>query len=222
MCVSSLGSALAPPPSGGEGVAGRQGAGAPRASVLENCLDASSCFSSHTCARVLAGVAFFLRKLIQKRRKRTFQWLSGKEGKKRLVTQWCPALLQPHGLLPTRLLHPWNSPGKNTGVVCHSLLHGILPTQGTNLGLLKRQADSLPSEPSGKEFTCRCRGHGFDPWFWKIPHAVGQLSPCLTTTEPALCNRRSHDSEEPTRCNGRTPTRSSETPRSQMGINECI
>ena len=29
MCVSSLGSALAPPLSGGEGVAGRQGAGGP-------------------------------------------------------------------------------------------------------------------------------------------------------------------------------------------------
>ena len=25
---------------------------------------------------------------------------------------------------PTRLLYPWNSPGKNTGVGCHSLLQG--------------------------------------------------------------------------------------------------
>ena len=31
----------------------------------------------------------------------------------------------PHGLLPTRLLPPWNSPGKNTGVGCHFLLQGI-------------------------------------------------------------------------------------------------
>ena len=30
--------------------------------------------------------------------------------------------LQPHGLQPTRLLHPWDSPGKNTGVGCHFLL----------------------------------------------------------------------------------------------------
>ena len=30
--------------------------------------------------------------------------------------------LRPHGLYPTRLLCPWNSPGKNTGVGCHSLL----------------------------------------------------------------------------------------------------
>ena len=31
-------------------------------------------------------------------------------------------LLQPHGLKPARLLHPWNSPSKNTGVGCHFLL----------------------------------------------------------------------------------------------------
>ena len=30
--------------------------------------------------------------------------------------------VQPHGLRPTRLLHPWDSPGKNTGVGCHFLL----------------------------------------------------------------------------------------------------
>ena len=31
--------------------------------------------------------------------------------------------LQSHGLQPTRLLHPWNFPGKSTGVGCHFLLH---------------------------------------------------------------------------------------------------
>ena len=29
---------------------------------------------------------------------------------------------QPRGLKPTRLLHPWDFPGKNTGVDCHFLL----------------------------------------------------------------------------------------------------
>ena len=38
-------------------------------------------------------------------------------------------------LFETRLLHPWDSPGKNTGVGCHSLLQGIFPTQGSNPGL---------------------------------------------------------------------------------------
>jgi len=28
----------------------------------------------------------------------------------------------PHGLPPTRLLHPWDFPGKSTGVGCHCLL----------------------------------------------------------------------------------------------------
>ena len=44
--------------------------------------------------------------------------------------------LRPHGLQPARLLCPWNSPGKNTGLGSHSLLHGLFPTQGSNLGLL--------------------------------------------------------------------------------------
>ena len=30
--------------------------------------------------------------------------------------------VQPHRRQPTRLLHPWDSPGKNTGVGCHFLL----------------------------------------------------------------------------------------------------
>ena len=38
--------------------------------------------------------------------------------------------LQPHGLYS-----PWNSPGQNTGVGCHSLLQGIFPIQGSNPGL---------------------------------------------------------------------------------------
>ena len=30
------------------------------------------------------------------------------------------------------------------------------------------------------------RGHGFNPWSGEIPHAVEELSPCATTTEPVL------------------------------------
>ena len=52
-----------------------------------------------------------------------------------LVAQLCPTL-QPQGLSPARLLCPWDFPGKNTGVGCHSLLQGIFPTQGSNSGLL--------------------------------------------------------------------------------------
>ena len=53
-----------------------------------------------------------------------------------LVTKSCPTLLQPLGLYPTRLLHPQDSPGKDTRVSCQTLLQGIFPTQGSNPGLL--------------------------------------------------------------------------------------
>ena len=43
--------------------------------------------------------------------------------------------LRPHGLQPPRLLHPWDFPGKSTGVGCHCLLQGIFPTTGLNPGL---------------------------------------------------------------------------------------
>ena len=36
--------------------------------------------------------------------------------------QSCPTLVRPHRRQPARLSHPWDSPGKNTGVGCHFLL----------------------------------------------------------------------------------------------------
>ena len=45
-----------------------------------------------------------------------------------LIAQSCPALCDP-------MYCPWNSPGQNTGVGGCSLLQGIFPTQGSNLGL---------------------------------------------------------------------------------------
>ena len=37
---------------------------------------------------------------------------------------------RPHGLQPSRLLHPWDFPGKSTGVGCHCLLHLPAEAQG--------------------------------------------------------------------------------------------
>ena len=48
----------------------------------------------------------------------------------------CVRLFKTHGLQPTRLLCPWDSPGKNIRMGCHFLLQGISPTQGSNLHLL--------------------------------------------------------------------------------------
>ena len=61
--------------------------------------------------------------------------------------------LRAYGLQPSRLLSPWDSPGKNIGVGCHALLQRIFLTQGLNmhpLCLLHLQAGSLPLLPLGK------------------------------------------------------------------------
>ena len=43
---------------------------------------------------------------------------------------------RPHGLQPTRLLRPWDFPGKSTGVGCHCLLCGLLEgTKNVNLSV---------------------------------------------------------------------------------------
>ena len=60
-----------------------------------------------------------------------------------------------HALQPARLLWPWDSPGKTTGVGCRALLQGIFPIQGSNLHLLyllNWQAGSLPPVPPGNDF----------------------------------------------------------------------
>ena len=52
-----------------------------------------------------------------------------------------------------RLLCPWDSPGKSTGVVCHALLQGIFLSQGSNPCLsshLHWQAGPLPAGTQGK------------------------------------------------------------------------
>ena len=70
-----------------------------------------------------------------------------------LAAQSCLTLCDPMDCsLPgsSRLPCPWDFPGKNSGVHCHSLLQGIFPTQGSNPGLLHWQVDALPSEPPGK------------------------------------------------------------------------
>ena len=78
--------------------------------------------------------------------------------------------LQPHGLLPTRLLCPWASPGKNTGVGCHALLQRIFPTQGLNPGLphcrrilyqVSHQGSHQPWERAG---IAGCGGPGRGQW----------------------------------------------------------
>ena len=69
-----------------------------------------------------------------------------------MCSQSCPTSLQPRELWPSRLLCPWNFPGKNTGVGCLFLLQAIFPTQGSNprlLWLLNSEMGSLPLSQPG-------------------------------------------------------------------------
>ena len=47
--------------------------------------------------------------------------------------QSCPTLCKP---MDCKLLCPWDSSGKNTGVGCHALLQGIFPIRGLNPRLM--------------------------------------------------------------------------------------
>ena len=53
--------------------------------------------------------------------------------------------VRPHGLQPTRLLRPWDSPGKNTGVGCHFLLLKYLYDDTNNQQIYRKQWIKLVS-----------------------------------------------------------------------------
>ena len=87
--------------------------------------------------------------------------------------------LQHYGLYLARLLCPWDSPGKNTGVGCHALLQGIFLTQGSalvfpvscidsrvlyhqhHLGRLKSNLLCCAQSPSHVRL---CGSHGLQPY----------------------------------------------------------
>ena len=62
--------------------------------------------------------------------------------------------LWPHGLQPARLLCPWNSPDKNTGVSSHFFLQGIFPTWESSLGLLHCKQIPYYLSHQGSPFYC--------------------------------------------------------------------
>ena len=66
--------------------------------------------------------------------------------------QWCPILCDPMDYNPSRLLCPWGSPGKKTGVGCHALLQGIFPTQGSSLMSL---TSACTGNPTSRVFMVR-------------------------------------------------------------------
>ena len=71
---------------------------------------------------------------------------------------------RPHGLQPTRLLGPWDFPGKSTGVGCHCLLRSELLIQLKCKRLRKNQRsqenqERIPS-PRAAGSGCACRPEG--------------------------------------------------------------
>ena len=65
---------------------------------------------------------------------RTLEWVaisfsSAWKGKVKVKSLSPVQLSQPHGLQPTRLLRPWDFPGKSTGVGCHCFLQAPVPNK---------------------------------------------------------------------------------------------
>ena len=64
------------------------------------------------------------------------------------LLQSCPTL-QTCGPYPARLLCPWGSPGKNTGVGCHIILQGILQSHSmTSIYILSTTPNILHCLPT--------------------------------------------------------------------------
>ena len=64
------------------------------------------------------------------------------------------------------------------------------------------QSRDFPGGPVVKNLSANAGGMGLDPWSGKIPHAMGQLNPCITTAEPVslepvLHGERSRHNEKP-------------------------
>ena len=78
---------------------------------------------------------------------------------------------------------------QRTRLSFHSLPILSLNSLSTLL-MLKIVLQGLPWQSSGLESTLQCKGHWFDLWSGKIPHATKQLSLGATTTEPALWSPR--------------------------------
>ena len=118
--------------------------------------------------------------------------------------------LRPHGLNPTRLLCPWDSPGKNTEEGCHSYLQGIFLTQ--RLSLHCRQTLSCLSHQPPSEFLVwlhcvKCGSLLPSPGTKPVPLAVEVQS--LTHWITRECS------------DGKEPTRSAEDQGLIPGLGRC-
>ena len=91
---------------------------------------------AHSSSKPLSGVDHITTLIVQLEKLR----LSERKCVCVCVPAWSAVLTLPsHRLWPTRLLCPWDFPGRNTGAGCHALLQEIFLTQGSQSGLHRRQ-----------------------------------------------------------------------------------
>ena len=85
----------------------------------------------------------------------------------------------------SKLLHPWDSPGKNTGAGCHALLQGIFPTQGWNPGLPRCRWVLYCLNHQGSPRTMEWGSH---PFSGKVPDpGIEMGSPVLQEDSLHIC-----------------------------------
>ena len=89
----------------------------------------------------------------------------GKGSRKGKWSHWVASdSFRPHGLQPTRLLRPWDFPGKGNAVDCHFLLQGNLTNPGNEPRSPTLQAEALPSDTPGRR---KEETNGYSYWIRK-------------------------------------------------------
>ena len=103
-------------------------------------------------------------------------------------------LNQPHGLQPTRLLHPWDFPGKSTGVGCHCLLRtdtinvayygaqylNVMPQKATESGATESASLKLLCKGNRTQVSCKAEFWNTNwTWMWTSTRQQLPLGPSL-------------------------------------------
>ena len=103
--------------------------------------------------------------------------------------------MRPHGQQPTRLRHPWDSPGKNTGVGCHFLLQCVKVKRESEVAqLCPTLCDPIDGSPPGSSvqgiFQARVTGVGchFLLQCTKVKSESEVAQSCPTLSDPMDCS----------------------------------
>ena len=104
--------------------------------------------------------------------------------------------VRPHRRQPTRLPHPWDSPGKNTGVGCHFLLQCMKvksesDVSQSSLTLSDPMDCSLPGSSIHGIFQARILEWGAIAFSWEQKYRV------FTTTADLEITQHHHHNNEP-------------------------